>query len=169
MILKWDFSLKWYSNEKKSLRFIYSHSAPLILLIFLPEFRKSCQISTRLKRNETKGALNETRLKQNEIGKNLSLAHSDQNRENLARTVQDLNGTRSREKWTKLAKIWVSLMPELRSWNPPKPYLLLMIWMKKKKPLQFLIFIACHSQTIKTKSRCYKTFYGRNLRIFAIS
>jgi hypothetical protein len=35
----------------------------------LNEWRKSCPNGTRLIRNETKGAMNEMRLEQNEIGK----------------------------------------------------------------------------------------------------
>jgi len=43
---------------------------------FRSEQWKSCQNNMRLKWNETKGKINEMRHKENEIGKNLSLAHT---------------------------------------------------------------------------------------------
>jgi hypothetical protein len=45
-------------------------------ILSLTEWIKSCPNSTKLKRNETKGMLNETRLKWSNFTKNLSLAHA---------------------------------------------------------------------------------------------
>ncbi len=44
------------------------------LLHFLPESIRSGQNGTKLEQKKTKGAMNKMKLKQNEIGKNLSRA-----------------------------------------------------------------------------------------------
>jgi hypothetical protein len=59
------------------------------LVHFLPEQRRSCHNGTRLKRNKTKGTMNETRLKQSEISKNLSLAERRKSRPNGTRLKQN--------------------------------------------------------------------------------